>query len=59
MKQFLFDEDISIDVNALESYVVENREHLSTQDEFEIDLSQMTSQASKKATVKVAGEDKT
>ena len=49
MKSFLFDEEQTIDVNALEAYINENREQLAAnEDGFEIDLSTMTTTAASK-----------
>lgn len=49
MKSFLFDEEQTIDVNALETYINENREQLAAnEDGFEIDLSTMTTTAASK-----------
>lgn len=43
LKAFLFDEEQTIDVAALEAFITENRERLAAgEEDFQIDLSQMT-----------------
>jgi coatomer protein complex subunit gamma len=45
LRHFLFNEEMTIDVSALESYISENRDRLAAEDEFEIDISSMTQAA--------------
>jgi coatomer subunit gamma len=44
LKHFLFDDETTIDVNALETYINENRDKLAADDDFSINLKQMVLQ---------------
>jgi coatomer protein complex subunit gamma len=51
LRHFLFDEEMTIDVSALESYISENRDRLAAEDEFEIDISSMIQAAQREVSI--------